>query len=160
MPKCKREKLLPQARTLAAEGVPKPEIAAALDVAPSTIYRWAKRDAAAGRPWDEKDPPSPPAPAPPAPNSADRLYRRLQERLERLIDESDTDAKSANLENRMLKLCKVLDHLREQRDDLEGQLRAIKRFGSFCARRLPEDEMAPVRKAIRLFLDELKREHS
>jgi len=160
VPKCKREKLLPQARTLAAEGVARPEIAAALDVAPSTIYRWANRDAEAGRPWDETGPPPAPAVTTPPPTNADRLYRRLQERLERLIDESDIDAKSTGLENRMLKLCKVLDHLREDRDDLQGQLTAMKRFGSFCARHLPEEQMSPVRKAIRMFLDELKRAHS
>ena len=60
----------------------------------------------------------------------------------------------------MLKVCKVLEYLRAGEDDLDAQLAAMKRFAGFCIRTLSEDEMTPVRKAIRLFLDDLKREHS
>lgn len=157
MAESKRDRLLPEARALAAEGVPNREIAAALDVAPSTIRRWARCDAEAGRPWRK---PGAPTAATPPPRRADRLYNRVEGLLEQLIDESDVEQKSANLENRMLKLCRVLEHLRERRDDLEGQLAAMQRFGAFCARNLPEEQMRPVRRAVRLFLDDLKREHS
>ena len=60
----------------------------------------------------------------------------------------------------MLKICRVLEHLRDDGDELTACLKAMERFGTFCARTLVEEEMTPVRKAVRLFLDELKKEHS
>ena len=61
---------------------------------------------------------------------------------------------------RMLKVCRVLEHVRGDGADLDAQLEAIKRFAKFCLQNLNEEEMQHVRKAIRLFLDNLKEEHS
>ena len=59
----------------------------------------------------------------------------------------------------MLKVCRVLEFLRDD-DDLEAQLRTVEDFASFCMETLTEEEMRPVRKAIHMFLDKLKRENS
>ena len=45
-------------------------------------------------------------------------------------------------------------------DDIMPQLVAMQRFADFCVRNLCEAEMPPVRKAVRLFLDDLKARHS
>ena len=107
-------------------------------------------------PSPETERPEPDRAAP----SAERLRRKLEERLERLIEESEADQGNARLEDRMLKVCKVLEFLRGEGDDIAGQLEAMDGFSDFCVRTLSEGEMTPVRKAVRLFLDELKRKHS
>lgn len=94
------------------------------------------------------------------PDASARLARRLEERLAVLVEKSEASPNDPKLEDRMLKVCKVLEYLRAGEDDLDAQLAAMKRFAGFCIRTLSEDEMTPVRKAIRLFLDDLKREHS
>lgn len=168
MAQSKKDKLLPQARALYGEGLGKTVIAESLGVAASTVRRWARQDAQAGRPW-QRGGQSPPAPDPTPPAAgarpghqcrADRLCRRLEERLERLIEEAEAAGDGARLEDRMLKVCRVLEHLRGDHDELRAQLEAMKRFASFCTRTLTEGEMAPVRKAVRLFLEHLRREHS
>jgi transposase-like protein len=163
----KRSKLLPQARALYAEGASKAAIAESLGVAPSTVRRWARRDAQAGRPWQRGGQPPPPPRRTPAADArpghscrADRLCRRLEERLERLIEAGESEPGSARLEDRMLKVCRVLEHLRGGQDELRAQLESMKRFAGFCTRTLTEEEMGPVRKAVRLFLEDLRREHS
>ena len=70
------------------------------------------------------------------------------------------DAKDAKAEERILRLCKILEALRSGEDNLRAQLDAMKGFAAFCTRTLTEEEMTPVRKAVRLFLDALKKEHS
>ncbi len=167
MAQSKRSELLPQARALYAEGISKAVIAESLEVAPSTVRRWARRDAQAGRPWQRGGQPPPAPQRTPAAGArpghqcrADRLCHRLEERLERLIEADDSKSDGTRLEDRMLKLCRVLEHLRGEQDELRAQLEAMKRFAGFCTRTLTEQEMGPVRKAVRLFLEELRREHS
>jgi hypothetical protein len=99
-------------------------------------------------------------PRPRTPEAAARLARRLEGRLAVLIEQSEAAPDDPKLEDRMLKICKVLEYLRAGEDDLDAQMAAMKRFVSFCVRNLSEAEMPPVRKALRLFLDHLKREHS
>lgn len=182
MARTRKAKLLPEARALYAEGASKPVIAEALKVPLRTVQRWAQQDAKAGRPW-QRGPSEPRMPAgrrPPlaeAPRSddagkpsradnqeprslTDRLCRRLEERLEGLIEKSEGKKPDPRLEDRMLKICKVLEYLRGEDNDLSAQLRAMKRFATFCVQTLSEEEMTPVRKATRLFLEDLKREHS
>jgi len=158
MAKSLKVKLLPQALALRAEGVSMPVIAKTLNVAVRTVERWL-REESRQRPHQvteaggEAKPAGPPLPP-------DELVSRLEGRLARLIEASDGAADEAKLEDRMLKVCKVLESLRAGRDDLTAQLRAMNRFAAFCLSALSEDEMPPVRKAVRLFMDSLKRESS
>jgi len=161
-------KRLPEARALYAEGVATGAIANALSISPGTVRRWAREDAAAGRPWT-RDPLPPaagspavrPLPDPQEPGSLSRrLCRRLEQRLERLVECHGDDIDSTRLEDHMLKICKVLDGLRAGADDTTAQLEAMRRFADFCLRSLPEEEMTPVRRAVRLFLEDLKRDNA
>jgi transposase-like protein len=171
MAKSLRSRLFPQAQALIAEGVPRGVIAKSLDVNPSTLRRWVRESrgavstpaALAGAvPAERPDSVAPigraeGGAAPSSDSSADQLSRKIEERLARLIETGDNDAKT---EDRMLKLCKVLECLRADEDDLDAQLAAMRKFARFCVRTLCEEEMTPIRKAVRLFLDELQREHS
>ncbi|MCK4284172.1 MAG: helix-turn-helix domain-containing protein [Candidatus Brocadiae bacterium] len=175
MAKSAKPKLVPQARALYAEGSSKPVIAESLKVSVRTVRRWAQEEAAAGRPWrrgpsGSEEPPRPSSRAA-APRRAsggargpgslpERLCRRLEERLEELMEKSKEADDDPRLEERMLRICKVLEYLRAEADDISAQLVAMKRFVTFCLRTLSEDEMAPVRKAVRLFVDALRKEHS
>ncbi|MFO8008602.1 MAG: helix-turn-helix domain-containing protein [Candidatus Brocadiia bacterium] len=160
MTEATKQELLPRARALYAEGLPKRVIAEALDVSPRTLRRWAKQDREAGRPW-ERNTGKPPAPArrhngtSPAEMRAD-----LERHLADLVALQGTDQGDGKLEDRMLKVCRVLDHLRDEEDDVGAQLRGLKRFAAWCVRHLSEQDMEPVRRAIRRFLDELKEQHS
>ncbi len=149
MGETKKTQHLDEARALYREGLSIPQIAAALPVSASTLRRWLRAEAEAASPEPEE------AAAP-----AEKLRRKLEERLERLVEESEADATDGKLEDRMLKLCRVLEFLRGEEDDVSAQLVAMKRFAAFCLRTLSEREMAPVRKATRLFVEKLKREHS
>ncbi len=152
MPRSEREDKAPEARALYAAGATKAVIARSLDVARSTITHWSKQDADAGRPW-ERDA---------EPMQRGRLRALLEQRLADLAKQDDgTDAKAAAAsEDRMLKICRVLDHLDDESDDLDSCFNAMERFGGFCVRNLSEADMDRVRRAITLFLDELRREHS
>ncbi len=144
-------------------------------VSPSAPASCGSPDEVAAPPVLAPPAPAPPAPAPPAlapfvrhrpllrrrsPAGLERLTRRLEERLEELVGKSEEAPNDPKWEDRMLKLCKVLEFVRSADDDLTPLLAAMQKFAAFCVRTLPEAEMAPVRKAVRLFLDHLKREHS
>ncbi len=152
MARSEREDKAPEARALYAAGATKAVITKSLDVARSTITHWSKQDAAAGRPW-ERDA---------EPMERGRLRALLEQRLADLAKQDDgTDAKAAAAsEDRMLKICRVLDHLQDEGSQLDALVDATLRFAKFCRRNLSEDEMGPVRKAVRLFVEHLKKELS
>ncbi|MCD6416729.1 MAG: helix-turn-helix domain-containing protein [Planctomycetes bacterium] len=156
----RREELVPQARALRAEGVSKRGIAAALGVSFRTVQRWASQDAAAGLPWMGDTAPPDTSLDRPDLTLKERLRRKLQRRLEQLVDGAEEDMKDQKSEDRMLKLCRILEYLDEDEDDPRAQLVAMERFAEFCVQNLSEAEMGPVRKATWLFLEELRREHS
>ena len=145
---------LPEARALYAEGLSYVEIAKALDLPAGTVRRWAAEERRAGRPW--------PSDGRPASGPTDRgeLCRRLEQRLQRLVERAENDLDDARVEDRFLKLCRVIDSLRSDSADLDAQMEAMGRFADFCMKSLTEEEMAPVRGPIRQFLDYLKEEHS
>jgi len=164
----RKKKHLPEARALYAEGLRYVEIARSLDLPPGTVRRWSTEERKAGRPWLRagESAPSSSGPEPKrsrkGPRSVDRaaLCRRLEARLARLIERAEDDLEDAKVEERFLKLCRVLDSLRGDAADLDAQMEAMKRFADFCMQNLTEDEMAPVRGPIRQFIDYLKEEHS
>ncbi len=156
----KKKELLPRARLLYAEGLSTREVAAALDVSQSTVRRWARREEEAGRPWSrEGSDPGATLLAGQQP-LGETLRRKVQERLDQLMAMAEENLEDSKLEDRILKLCRVLDYLRKQQDDLGAQLRALRKFAEFCLRHLTEEEMTPVRKAVRLFVDHLREEYS
>jgi len=168
MTAAERKELLDRARALYAEGVDPKTIAGSLHVSPATVRRWARKARAAGDPWQREAAPRPrsrcacpghDAAAPsPRPTTAD-LHALLEQRLADLVACSVAEPEKPGAEDRMLKVCRVLEFLRED-DDLETQLRTVDDFASFCLETLTEEEMRPVRKAIHMFLDKLKRESS
>jgi hypothetical protein len=150
MPATKRRTLLPQARALHREGVPATGIASSLGVSRRTIDRWRASDEGMGNSWDAGQTESP----------SRRLRRRVEERLLVLADAMDGDEHDLKLEDRMLKLCRVLDHLPTDEADIDSQFAWIRQFVTFCLHNLTEDEMPPIRRAVRLFLDDLKERNS
>jgi len=163
----RKSKHLPEARALYAEGLSMAAIAEALPVSVSTVRRWAREEAAGGRPWTRRATPesrpevrqdttAPHRRVSPRRPLAERLRRRLERRLEKLVRQHANDVSTTALEDHMLKTCKVLELLKDH-DDPGTQLEAMRRFAAFCVRTLSEDEMGPVRKAIRLFLDEVRK---
>ena len=163
-----RKELLDRARALYTEGAEIKAIAQSLHVTPTTVRRWARKADAARTPWKREAPPRPrcshactrsQAAAPSPRPAADDLRALLEKRLADLVARSVEEPDKPGAEDRMLKVCKVLEFLRGA-DDLEAKLRAVKDFAAFCVQTLPEVEMAPVRKAIHMFLDKLKRENS
>jgi len=174
MAESRRQRRLAEARALYEAGTPPDVIARSLGVARSTVRRWARDEARAGRPWASCRPPLPRQDPPPSPTNppggspagqaggapeTERLCRLLEGRLGDLIRQSAQED-NPKLDDRILRLCKVIEHLKATGDDLDALLAAMNRFASFCARSLAEEELAPVRAAVRQFLDELKREHS
>jgi hypothetical protein len=163
-----RRQLIDEARVLYEAGATTETIATSACVSPSTIRRWARKAKAAGAPWQRQasTPPRrsqasvPPAAArPDTPATAGDLRTLLEQRLADLVQRSIQEPDKPGAEDRMLKVCKVLEFLRGA-DDLEARLRGMKDFAGFCVQTLTEDEMPPVRKAIHMFLDKLKRENS
>ncbi len=94
------------------------------------------------------------------PKDRAELCRRLEHRLALLVARAEDDLADAKVEERFLKLCRVIDSLRSDSSDLDAQMEAMGRFADFCMENLTEEEMAPVRGPIRQFLDYLKEAHS
>ena len=59
----------------------------------------------------------------------------------------------------MLDVCRAMERLRPDTDDPTIQLAVLKGSVAFCVRTLSEPDMPPLRKAIRLYLDDLKARH-
>jgi transposase len=166
MAKDTKGQLLPQARLLDMEGLDKAAIAAALGVSRRTVQRWAKQDAGAGKAWrQDVDRRRAARLATMGIASADpeevtaRIRCRLEARVEKLMAKVDKDVEGSALEDRLLKICKVLDYFRPRGDDPSSVLHAMKRFASFCTCNLSEEEMGGVRKGVRLFVESLRKEH-
>jgi len=157
-PRPRKHKLLPQARALYQQGLTQKEVAAALGVVERTIARWSSEDRALGRPWTRATDDDVGIEVPES--AADRVYRRLERRLEELIGEgADPEGQDAAAEDRALKVCRVMEFLRRERDELSAQLEAMRRFASFCVSNLSEEEMLAVRKAVCMFIEEMRRAH-
>ncbi|MFW6189048.1 MAG: hypothetical protein ACOC7T_01325 [Planctomycetota bacterium] len=145
--------LWPRARALYERGGTLSEVADQLDVHRATLCRWSGKDAEAGRPWRRR----------PAPAEGPAYVRaRLHQKLERMADglAGDAEGEEVELADRMLKVCRVLEDLPEQGAGLEGLLQAMRRFMDFCLQRLPEEQTPPVRRAVRMFVENLKEEHT
>jgi hypothetical protein len=126
------------------------------------VRRWAAEERAAGRPWRPEAGPANTATRPSLPReegNPEALRARLRERLDYLVAQSELNPDDPKIDDRMLKVCRVLEHLQDDAD-LDAQLETIRRFAAFCVRNLPESTVQPLRSAIRLFVEDLKEEHS
>ncbi len=103
---------------------------------------------------------APAAETPDPPKDRAELCRRLEHRLGLLVVQAEDNLADAKVEERFLKLCRVLESLRADSADLDALVEAMGQFAEFCMKNLTEEEMAPVRGPIRQFLDYLKEEHS
>jgi len=152
--------LLPQdsvratARELYEQGLALDAIARSVKTSVVTLLRWRRDDEKQGQPWLRPGEPAP----------TDKMRLKLQQHLAALIDEAGKRKDKGReryptLEDRMLKTCRIIENLTPDTDDPAVQLAVLKRFAVFCVHHLTEDEMGPVRKAVRLFLDDLKASH-
>jgi hypothetical protein len=96
----------------------------------------------------------------------ERLRIDLEHRLQALAGEaadlSDRTRKPAYpcLEDRLLKVSRVIRSFRDNGPDVDCQLKTMGGFVRYCLTHLCEDEMPPIRKAVRGFLDDLKERNS
>ena len=156
------------AREMYRQGQALDAIAQALNVSVVSLLRWRKQDASKGRFWEGPKVNGGTDPdkgefSREQPDLRGILRNQLETYLAELVAEatraSKKDDPRPTYEDRMLKVCRIIETLSPGGDDLSPQLAAMKAFATFCVRRLPESEMAPVRKAVRLFLDDLKARH-
>jgi hypothetical protein len=87
------------------------------------------------------------------------VLTRLEEHFAGVVGKLNIGEKGHKVEDRALKVTKLLSFMDERGDDSEADLRAMKRFVEFCLQELTEDEMQPVRKAVRLFTEHIRRNH-
>ncbi|MGD2176013.1 MAG: DUF1804 family protein [Candidatus Brocadiaceae bacterium] len=149
------EEVRARARDLYFQNSTLDAIARSLEVSVMSLLRWRRDARLAGRPWRRANEPEP----------EEEMRRKLREVLMRLVDEAheregDRPQEHPCLEDRMLKICRVLEHVRPDAEDLTAQLKGLKRFAGWCLRNLREDQMGPVRHAVRRFVDEMREEHS
>ena len=140
-----------RARQLYEQGSALDAIARSVKTPVMSVLRWRRDDETKGRQWLR----------PGEPTLQEKMRARLYRHLDVLIEAAEsrrkqTRARYPTLEDRMLRVCQVIEHLAPDSDDLTAQLLALQKFAAFCVRTLSEEEMGPVRKAVRMFLDELK----
>jgi hypothetical protein len=123
-------------------------------------------DSWADDPSDADQPELPMAAAPDADALQDRLCADLERRLEALAGEA-ADLRNRTrkpdypcLEDRLLKLSRIIRSFRDNGPDVDCQLKTMGGFVQYCLTHLCEDEMPPIRKAVRGFLDDLKERNS
>jgi transposase-like protein len=87
------------------------------------------------------------------------VCRRLEQRLGSLMAQGTDAEQSGRVEDRMLKICRIIEFLRSG-DEIGSRLQAMHEFARFCIGTLSESEMQPVRMAITRYLDKLKEENS
>ena len=84
---------------------------------------------------------------------------KLEEHFARVVFKLDSKEDGYKPEDRALKVTKLLTFMDERTDDAEVALQALEQFVKFCLRELTDKEMQPVRKAVRMFAEELRRNH-
>lgn len=149
-----------RARDLYERGHGHADIARKLGRSLSTIRRWAREDAGNGRPWLRK----------PANRFEERLSRVLEQRLDALVNDAQTEPREKDgdrtreeavmrLEDRALKLCKLLRFIRDASTDPTPILDALRQLVLFAKGTLDAEELRAVRKAVRLFVDTLREDY-
>jgi transcriptional regulator with XRE-family HTH domain len=153
----RRRKYIHRARRLYARGLSRKEVAEAVGVAKSTVQRWARHDARQGRDWQD-------ARRRCQQRRPTLIIERLEDCFARLLSHKEEQEQAGKgkkkLEDRLLKLLRVIELYRKTRDDSETQLAALEDFVAFCVRQVPADDMEVIRGAVNSYIEHLKRENS
>jgi hypothetical protein len=97
------------------------------------------------------------------PDSTERAHdprstrQKLEAHFAALVQGLDADTDGYKPEDRALKVTKLLAFMDERLDTSEADLAAMERFVRFCLHELTEDKMQPVRKAVRLYTEQIRR---
>ena len=153
----KKRKMLHRARRLYARGLSLREVAAALGVAHATVHRWAEDEAEKGRDWQQA--------------RRDREHRRpdlVIERLENAFaqllryrnEKQKAGEGKKRLEDRLLKLLRVIELYKKTRNNTDARMTALEDFVAYCVENVPPEQMKPIRGAVNRYIEHLKRENS
>lgn len=143
-----------RARALYVEGAGLSEIARALNLCQNTPGRWKKSDRAQGISWEmlRQDRIN---------GAPSAVLRRLEDRLAELVHQGlSGDPDDAPSEERLLKLVRIIEGYKKLAGSISTHLSVMGTFARFCAGQLEREEIAVVRKAVELYLDDLKRKNS
>ena len=153
----KRRKLIHRARRLYARGLSRREVGAALGVNRTTVQDWARYDAERGRDWQD-------ARRRREQRRPGLIIDRLEDCFARLLSHKEEQENAGKgkkkLEDRLLKLLRVIELYKKTREDGEMQLAALEDFVAFCVRQVPADDMEVIRGAVNSYIEHLKRENS
>lgn len=143
----KRDLLLPQARDLYSQGHTYEEISTLLDVSKTTLSKWAKGDAAAGRSWEKRKREH-------LRKSPLVLLEILEGRFEALVErmQGADEAEQPGLIDALQKLQKVIDSRRAQVGDYSTILGVMEQFAGWCPEGCTESELSIVRAVLERFL--------
>lgn len=81
----------------------------------------------------------------------------LARQLHRLTQATDELSGTGNFERRIASVARTLRNLEERGDIIGSTLRGLHEFASFCVKKLDRDEMRAVSKALRLFIDDMRK---
>ncbi len=153
----KKRRMLHRARRLYARGLSMREVAAALGVSVGTVHRWSRSDAEQGRDWKqarrERDERRPGL-------VIERLENAFAQLLRHRNQQEAAGKGEKRLEDRLLKLLRVIELYRETRDDTDARMTALEDFVAYCVEHVPPEEMQPIRGAVNRYIEHLKRENS
>ena len=136
-----------QARMLYCNGGTCEDVARAMDVAESTVYRWKDADRKRGTDWDKRR--SEVAFDPSA------LISLLEKRLVDVAKRDDLDDYARAQSVQML--TRSLQGIRDQYGDIGMRVYALDDFTKWCVRNMTDDEREVILRAVEGYLDELKR---
>lgn len=154
----KRDRLLPRARALYAQGMHFKDIGAALGVTKDTVRKWYDYDLKRGTSWDKEREQQENA-------RPERIMELLERRFGRMVlageaAAEDPEALGDDYEARLLKMLQIRNGYRKSADKLTSILDAIEEFATFCAQNVSLDELAVVRSAVERFTDKLRKDNS
>jgi len=153
----KKRKMLHRARRLYARGLSMREVAAALGVGLGTVQRWSRHDAEEGRDWKEarreRDDRRPGL-------VIERLENAFAQLLRHRNRQEDAGKGKKRLEDRLLKLLRVIELYRKTRDDTDERMTALEGFVAYCVEHVAPEEMKPIRGAVNRYIEHLKRENT
>ena len=136
-----------QARMLYTNGGTCEQVAQAMEVSESTVYRWKDTDKKRGVDWDKRragrvfDPGA--------------LLSLLEKRLEE-VAKNDSMADYARSQSVQM-LTRALEGLREMYGDNTMLLYALDQFTKWCVQNMDDDDRSVILRAVEGYTDELKR---
>ncbi len=149
MPDTEKERLLDEARSLYADGIPKLQVAEILGIRAETVRRWARVDNTLGQSWDhERDERQKGSPA--------VIIRNLEDRLAGLLKTGKAEKQEELCDEKSLKILKILEAYKKLIPDIAAQLSTLEEFARFCVQKLPAEQIVAIRKALNQYMLHLK----